>query len=49
MSERALIGLGLLFIGVIVFAKGASDPFSLIQAGIGVFLAVVGSIAFLRK
>ena len=25
MSERALIGLGLLFIGVIVFAKGASD------------------------
>ena len=49
MSERSAVGLGLLVAGVIVFAIGASGTFSLIQAGIGGFLAIVGAIALVRQ
>ena len=45
MNAGVAIGLVLLVAGVIVFAIGASGTFSLIQAGIGIFLAVVGAIA----
>ena len=44
MSEALAVGLVLLVVGVIIFAFGASDPFSLIQAGIGGFLAAVGAL-----
>ena len=45
MNGGLAVGLVLLVAGVIVFAIGATGTFSLIQALIGVFLAVVGAFA----
>ena len=45
MGTGLAVGVVLLVAGVIVFAIGASGTFSLIQVGIGIFLAVVGAIA----
>ena len=44
MGAGLAVGVMLLVAGVIVFAIGASGTFSLIQVGIGIFLAVVGAI-----
>lgn len=44
MIEKLVVGLLLVVAGVIVFAIGASGTISLIQAGIGIFLAFVGAI-----
>ena len=44
MGAGLAVGVVLLVAGVIVFAIGASGTFSLIQVGIGIFLAVVGAI-----
>ena len=45
MSPGLLVALMLLVAGVIVFAIGAVGTFSIVQVGIGIFLAVVGAVA----
>ena len=47
MDGGLAVGLVLLVTGVIVFAIGATGMFSLIQVGIGIFLAVVGALVLL--
>ena len=45
MGAGLAVGLVLLVAGVIVFAIGAVGAFSIVQVGIGIFLAAVGAIA----
>ena len=48
MNAGVVIGLVLIFVGVILFAIGASGTVSMIQVGIGIFLAGVGAIALVK-
>ena len=44
MGAGLAVGLGLLVVGVLVLAIGAAGTVSVIQVGIGIFLAVVGAL-----
>ena len=48
MSQKFIISLALILAGILVFAIGAAGTASLIQIGIGIFLALLGGFALIQ-
>ncbi len=47
MMVGMMVSLGILGLGLLLILVGLNSPLSLIQVGIGIFLAVLGAAGFL--